>query len=105
MAKGTEIDSTGEPATADPLKTIDQAIAIVDEARGALGATQNRLGSVINSLSTTVANLSQSRSNIEDADFATEVSNMNRANILQQAGTAVLAQANAVPQGILSLLR
>lgn len=92
------------PATADPLKTIDQAIAIVDNARGALGATQNRLGSVINSLSTTVANLSQSRSNIEDADFATEVSNMNRANILQQAGTAVLAQANAVPQGILKLL-
>ncbi|OIV46591.1 flagellin [Sodalis sp. TME1] len=92
------------PATADPLKTIDQAIAIVDEARGALGATQNRLGSVINSLSTTVANLSQSLSNIEDADFATEVSNMNRANILQQAGTAVLAQANAVPQGILKLL-
>ncbi|CAJ0999864.1 Flagellin [Sodalis praecaptivus] len=105
VAKGTEIDSTGEPATADPLKTIDQAIAIVDEARGALGATQNRLGSVINSLSTTVANLRNSRSNIEDADFATEISNMNRANILQQAGHAVLAQANAVPQGILSLLR
>ncbi|BAE73333.1 Flagellin [Sodalis glossinidius str. 'morsitans'] len=96
--------STGKDATEDPLKTIDKAIAIVDGARGALGATQNRLGSVINSLSTTVANLSQSRSNIEDADFATEVSNMNRANILQQAGTAVLAQANAVPQGILKLL-
>lgn len=94
----------GMPATADPLKTIDKAIALVDNARRALGATQNRLGSVINSLSTTVANLSQSRSNIEDADFATEVSNMNRANILQQAGTAVLAQANAVPQGILKLL-
>ncbi|AHF75277.1 Flagellar filament structural protein [Sodalis praecaptivus] len=105
VTKNSQIPSEGEPATADPLKTIDQAIAIVDEARGALGATQNRLGSVINSLSTTVANLSQSRSNIEDADFATEVSNMNRANILQQAGTAVLAQANAVPQGILSLLR
>ncbi|MBT9432667.1 FliC/FljB family flagellin [Candidatus Sodalis endolongispinus] len=106
VTKGDLIPSTGEekPATADPLKTIDKAIAIVDNARGALGATQNRLGSVINSLSTTVANLSQSRSNTEDADFATEVSNMNRANILQQAGTAVLAQANAVPQGILKLL-
>lgn len=105
VTKGTEIPSVGESATADPLKTIDKAIALVDETRGALGATQNRLGSVINSLSTTVANLSQSRSNIQDADFATEVSNMNSANILQQAGTAVLAQANAVPQGILSLLR
>lgn len=103
--KGAAIPAQGDVATVDPLNTIDKALAIVDEARGALGATQNRLGSVINSLSTTVANLSQSRSNIEDADFATEVSNMNRANILQQAGTAVLAQANAVPQGILSLLR
>ncbi|MDQ1237265.1 MAG: FliC/FljB family flagellin [Wigglesworthia glossinidia] len=91
--------------TMDPLKEIDNAIAKIDDIRGSLGATQNRLGSVINSLSTTIANLTQSRSNILDADFATEVSNMNRANILQQAGTAVLAQANAVPQNILALLR
>ncbi|WP_335334068.1 flagellin [Candidatus Sodalis pierantonius] len=99
------MSAEGKAATHNPLENLDKAIAKVDEVRGSLGATQNRLSSVINSLSTTVTNLSQSRSNILDADFAIEVSNMNRANILQQAGTAVLAQANSVPQGILSLLR
>lgn len=100
-----EVSAEGKAATHNPLENLDKAIAKIDEVRGSLGATQNRLSSVINSLSTTVTNLSQSRSNILDADFAIEVSNMNRANILQQAGTAVLAQANSVPQGILSLLR
>ncbi|KYP96951.1 flagellin [Sodalis-like endosymbiont of Proechinophthirus fluctus] len=100
-----EVSAEGKAATHNPLENLDKAIAKVDEVRGLLGATQNRLSSVINSLSTTVTNLSQSRSNILDADFAIEISNMNRANILQQAGTAVLAQANSVPQGVLSLLR
>lgn len=104
VKSGSELDFE-TLLTMDPLKEIDDAIAKIDDIRGSLGATQNRLGSVINSLSTTIANLTQSRSNILDADFATEVSNMNRANILQQAGTAVLAQANAVPQNILALLR
>ncbi|BAC24210.1 fliC [Wigglesworthia glossinidia endosymbiont of Glossina brevipalpis] len=104
IRKGSELNFSMF-LTMDPLKEIDNAIAKIDDIRGSLGATQNRLSSVINSLSTTIANLTQSRSNILDADFATEVSNMNRANILQQAGTAVLAQANAVPQNILALLR
>jgi flagellin len=77
----------------------------VDKLRGALGAVQNRFDSVISNLGTTLTNLSASRSRIEDADYATEVSNMTRANILQQAGTSVLAQANQTSQGVLSLLR
>ncbi|WP_279381277.1 flagellin, partial [Edwardsiella tarda] len=69
------------------------------------GAVQNRFDSAINNLNSTVNNLSASRSRIMDADYATEVSNMSRAQILQQAGTSVLAQANQSTQNILSLLR
>jgi flagellin len=87
------------------LKTVDAALAQVDELRSGLGAVQNRFDSVINNLDSTVNNLSASRSRILDADYATEVSNMSRAQILQQAGTTVLAQANQVPQNVLSLLR
>ncbi|MCZ3383813.1 FliC/FljB family flagellin [Kosakonia sp. SOY2] len=92
-------------ATTDPLSKIDEALAQVDELRSGLGAVQNRFASVISNLNNTVNNLSQSRSRILDADFASEVSEMSRANILQSAGTSVLAQANQVPQNVLSLLR
>lgn len=92
-------------ATASPLDALDKALKQVDTLRGSLGAVQNRFDSVISNLGTTVTNLSSSRSRIEDADYATEVSNMSRANILQQAGTSVLAQANQSTQGVLSLLR
>lgn len=88
-----------------PLDTLDKALAQVDGLRSDLGAIQNRMQSTINNLSNSVNNLSAARSRIEDADFAVEVSNMSRGQILQQAGTAVLAQANQVPQGVLSLLR
>ena len=77
----------------------------MDDLRSYLGAIQNRFQSTIANLSNTVTNLSAARSRIEDADYAVEVSNMTRAQILQQAGTSVLAQANQVPQGVLSLLR
>lgn len=87
------------------LKTLDEAINSVDGMRSSLGAIQNRFQSTINNLNNSVNNLSAARSRIQDADFATEVSNMSRGQILQQAGTAVLAQANQVPQGVLSLLR
>lgn len=87
------------------LKTVDEALAQVDTLRSSLGASQNRFSSVISNLDNTVTNLSESRSRIMDADFASEVSNMSRANILQSAGTTVLAQANQVPQNVLSLLR
>ena len=89
----------------NPLSTLDKALATVDSLRSDLGAIQNRLQSTINNLNNSVNNLSAARSRIQDADFATEVSNMSRGQILQQAGTAVLAQANQVPQGVLSLLR
>ncbi len=87
------------------LATIDAALAMVDTQRGSLGAVQNRFDSIISNLGTTINNLTSSRSRIEDADYATEVSNMSRAQILQQAGTSVLAQANQTTQGVLSLLR
>ena len=87
------------------LKTIDDAIAKVDTARSGLGAVQNRFTSAINNLNNTSNNLSAAQSRIQDADYATEVSNMSRAQILQQAGTSVLSQANQVPQTVLSLLR
>lgn len=92
-------------STEDPLAVIDSALAQVDALRSDLGAVQNRFDSTITNLGNTVNNLTSARSRIEDADYATEVSNMSKAQILQQAGTSVLAQANQVPQNVLSLLR
>ncbi len=94
-----------DKATNDPLKLIDAALSQVDGLRSGLGAVQNRFTSVINNLNSTVINLSASRSRILDADFATEVSNMSRGEILQQVGTAVLSQANNIPKNITQLLR
>lgn len=96
---------SGKTSTTDPLAAIDAALATVDKFRSSLGAVQNRFDSAIANLGTTITNLSSSRSRIEDADYAVEVSNMTRAQILQQAGTSVLAQANQTTQGVLSLLR
>lgn len=86
------------------LSDLDGALSTVDALRSDLGAIQNRLESSIENLSTTETNLSAARSRIEDADYAVEVANMTRAQILQQAGTSVLAQANQIPQSVLSLL-
>ncbi|MEH5099012.1 FliC/FljB family flagellin [Atlantibacter hermannii] len=96
---------TATDKTTDPLKALDKALAKVDSLRSDLGAVQNRFDSTITNLGNTVNNLSSARSRIEDADYATEVSNMSRAQILQQAGTSVLAQANQTTQSVLSLLR
>ena len=90
--------------TSNPLAALDSALESVDELRSDLGAIQNRFESAITNLQTNQTNLSAARSRIEDADYAVEVSNMTRAQILQQAGTSVLAQANQVPQNVLSLL-
>lgn len=92
-------------SSANPLEKLDKALSQVDQLRGELGAVQNRFESTITNLNNTVTNLSAARSRIEDADYAVEVSNMTRAQILQQAGTSVLAKANQVPQGVLSLLQ
>ncbi|MBK1621340.1 hypothetical protein CKO42_23580 [Lamprobacter modestohalophilus] len=91
-------------ATEDPLATLDAALNQVDSLRSELGAVQNRFTDAIFNLETNALNLSDARSRIEDADYAKEVANMTRAQILQQAGTSVLAQANQLPQNVLSLL-
>ncbi|MFC4298631.1 MAG: flagellin [Castellaniella sp.] len=101
---GTAVVS-GHAAAQTLIDQVDAALKSVDTARSSLGTYQNRLESTIANLNNTITNLSASRSRIEDADYAVEVSNMTRAQILQQAGTAVLAQANQVPQTMLSLLR
>ncbi|MFV8869853.1 FliC/FljB family flagellin [Serratia fonticola] len=103
VSKGAQLST--EAKTADPLAVLDNALSQVDNLRSSLGAVQNRFDSVINNLNSTVNNLSASQSRIQDADYATEVSNMSRANILQQAGTSVLAQANQSTQNVLTLLR
>ncbi|MBR9925513.1 MAG: flagellin FliC [Gammaproteobacteria bacterium] len=86
------------------IDAVDASTKTLDTDRATLGATLNRFDSVIDNLATTSTNLSEARSRIEDADYAVEVSNMTRANILQQAGTSMLAQANQTPQSVLSLL-
>jgi flagellin len=87
------------------LATVDAAINTINSTRAALGAYQARFTSVVASLATTGENLSASRSRVQDADFASETANLSRAQILQQAGTAMVAQANQLPQGVLALLR
>jgi flagellin len=87
------------------LLTIDSALNAINSNRAALGAIQNRFASTISNLNTTTENLSASRSRIQDTDFASETANLTRGQILQQAGTAILAQANSLPNGVLSLLR
>ncbi|MTH48011.1 FliC/FljB family flagellin [Intestinirhabdus alba] len=98
------VNNKGE-TDGSPLADIDAALKAVDTQRSILGASQNRFESTITNLNNTVNNLTDARSRIQDSDYATEVSNMSRAQILQQAGTSVLAQANQVPQTMLSLLR
>lgn len=99
----TDISSVAGADTA--MQAMDAALDAVNTARAELGAIQNRFSSVVASLTTQAENLSASRSRIRDADFAAETANLTRAQILQQAGTAMLAQANALPQNVLSLLQ
>ena len=96
---------SGKTSTDKPLEVLDAALKMVDDLRGKLGAVQNRFDSVIANLGTTIVNQTSARSRIEDADYATEVSNMTRAQILQQAGTSVLAKSNQSTEGVMSLLR
>lgn len=87
------------------IQSVDAALNSVSNLRSTLGAIQNRFQSVINSLQSVSENLSASRSRILDTDFASETASLTRAQILQQAGTAMVAQANTAPQNVLSLLR
>lgn len=87
------------------IKNIDAALTSINSIRAGLGAAQNRFESTIKSLATTVENLSAARGRVLDADFASETAALMKANILQQAGVSILAQANALPQAVLSLLQ
>jgi flagellin len=100
---GLDVTAAGAADTA--IGTIATAIDTVSTLRGSLGAKQNRLESTINNLRVSVENLSASESRIRDTDMALEMSNFTRNQIMVQAGTAMLAQANAAPQNILSLIR
>lgn len=96
--------STAEKASLS-LRIVDAALSTISGMRSNYGATQSRLESTISNLQSSSENLSASRSRIRDTDFAVETANLSRTQILQQAGTAMLAQANTLPQNVLSLLR
>lgn len=87
------------------ITAMDTALTAANTARAKLGAVQNRFESVVSNLQVSVENQSAAKSRIMDADFAAETANLTRGQILQQAGTAMLAQANSLPNGVLALLR
>lgn len=99
------LDISTQAGADTAMQAMDAALSAINSARADMGAVQNRFSSVIANLQTTSENLTASRSRIRDTDFAKETAELTRTQILQQAGTAMLAQANQVPQGILSLLR
>ncbi|HEY9545528.1 MAG TPA: flagellin [Solimonas sp.] len=99
------LDLSSVAGADDAINAMDAALASVNTTRAQLGAVQNRFESAVSNLATTTENLSAARSRIQDTDYAAETANMTRAQILQQAGTAMLAQANSAPQNVLSLLK
>ena len=99
------IDITTAEGAQNAIATLDAALQNINSSRASLGAYQNRFGSAVSNLQTSAENITASRSRIQDADFAAETANLSRAQVLQQAGTAMLAQANSGPQNVLSLLR
>ncbi len=103
MLQDLDISEVGGAQQA--LEIVDKALSSINNTRADLGAIQNRFTSVVANLQTSTENLSASRSRIKDTDFAKETAELTRTQILQQAGTAMLAQANQVPQNVLSLLR
>ncbi|QFS87693.1 MULTISPECIES: flagellin [unclassified Marinobacter] len=100
-----DIDISNVPGANEAIARVDAALTSVNSLRGELGAIQNRFESTIANLATSVENLSASNSRILDADFAAETANLAKSQVLQQAGISVLAQANARPQQVLSLLQ
>jgi flagellin len=98
-----DIESADNASTA--IADLDTALSTVNVERANYGAYQNRFENIISTLQISSNNTSAARGRIIDADFATETANLSRAQILQQAGTAMVAQANQMPQQVLSLLR
>lgn len=103
-APGTNDVTTAAKATSS-VTAIDLALDEINTERATFGAVQNRFNSVVTNLQNKVENTSAAKSRIMDADFAAETANLTRSQILQQAGTAMLAQANSIPNNVLSLLR
>jgi flagellin len=99
------LDINSQVAANSAISQIDLAITNVNNQRAALGTVQTRFESVIANLSTSAQNLSAARGRIRDTDFAAETANLTRNQVLQQAGVAMLAQANAMPNIVLSLLK
>ncbi|MDO6654235.1 flagellin, partial [Colwellia sp. 1_MG-2023] len=99
-----DISGTTSVGAQSAIETIDAALAQIDSQRADLGAVQNRFSHTISNLSNVAENVSASRSRIEDTDFASETATMTKNQILQQAGTTILAQSNQLPQAALSLL-
>jgi flagellin len=104
-ASGSASNVAGVSQVDAAINAIDKALDLVNNKRANFGASQNRFEAVISNLQTNIENQAAARGRIVDADFATETSNLSRAQILQQAGTAMVAQANQLPQQVLSLLR
>ncbi len=105
LNKVSDLDVTSFAKATQALKTVDSALSFISGERARLGALQSRFETSIANLQVTSENLSASRSRILDADFAQETANLSRAQILQQAGTAMVAQANQLPQQVLALLQ
>ena len=101
----TGLDVTSAAAAGTTITNVDTMLTAVNTTRATLGAGQSRLESVVNNLSSTVTNLSDARSRIEDADFSSETTQLAKSQVLSQASTAMLAQANQSAQGVMSLLR
>ncbi len=101
----TAVSAASSAAASSSIEIIDRAISDITGQRGDLGAIQNRLDHTINNLTNISVNTAAAQSRIQDADYAVEAANLAKAQIMQQAGTAMLAQANAMQQTVLSLLQ
>jgi flagellin len=105
MSGASALNTTTTSANASAIDAIDTAISAINSSRATLGAIQNRFNYTVSFLQSASENQQAARGRIMDADFAQETSHLSRAQILQQAGTAMVAQANQLPQGVLALLR
>ncbi|WP_281289657.1 flagellin, partial [Tepidimonas alkaliphilus] len=105
LLKVSDIDISTVGKANVALRIVDSALAFISAERAKLGALQNRFEQTVSSLQINAENLSASRSRIQDADFAAETAALSRAQILQQAGVAMVAQANQLPQNVLRLLQ
>lgn len=99
------LDINNQKSAGVAISNIDSAITLINSQRASMGSMQTRFDSVVANLQSSAENLSAARSRIRDTDFAAETANLTRNQILQQAGTAMLAQANALPSNVLALLK